>query len=355
MKLKVLVLIFALSFLAKSAICQKSESKKKYFNRLEKFVALQMDSMNIPGASIVFFEGKKICYHKNLGYANREKKEPVNDQTLFDAGSLSKTAFTYLVMKMVSEGKLELDKPLYLYLPNTDLTHDERYKLITARMVLSHSSGLPNWRRFNPDKKLDIKFLPGTQYLYSGEGFEYLAEVVASIYNVPKNDIQQIYEKEIASPLGVKNAKWTWNSYIEQHQAQGYFENKPAPGWGINKSNPNFYASYSLQTEAVSYAKLLIGLFSGEYLSEKAKVDFLKRHTNTIEKDSSFYCLGVKIKPSLAGDIYYHSGYNKNFYCAYLYSKEYDKGYVFFINADNGNAFDKKLESYFLNNIKNKI
>lgn len=92
---------------------------------------------------------------------------------------------------MVDQGILNLDQPLYTYLPYSDIAHDDRYKLITARMILCHTSGFPNWRFLNADKKLDIKFTPGTQYLYSGEGFEYLANVIAYLKNIQKNDLHR--------------------------------------------------------------------------------------------------------------------------------------------------------------------
>jgi CubicO group peptidase (beta-lactamase class C family) len=69
----------------------------------------------------------------------------VNDQTLFEAASVSKPIFAYFVMRMVEKGLLNLDTPLYKYLPYPDIEHDDRYKLITARMVLNHTTGFPNW------------------------------------------------------------------------------------------------------------------------------------------------------------------------------------------------------------------
>ena len=99
-------------------------------------------------------------------------------------------------MKLVEEKVLDLDKPLQDYLPRPiydytpskkwhdnykDLKVDSSYRKITARMCLAHTAGFPNWRSMNPDGKLDIKFTPGEKFGYSGEGFEYLKEVVQKI------------------------------------------------------------------------------------------------------------------------------------------------------------------------------
>src|SRR5690606_33606031 len=139
------------------------------------FLKSRMDSLNIPGLSIAVINDSKVVYHNTFGFANVEKKLPVTDKTIFEAASISKSEFAFFVMQFVEEGKLDLDKPLYEYLPYQDIANDERYKKITARMVLSHRSGFPNWRENEDDKKLKIKFDPGTDYEYSGEGYQYLA------------------------------------------------------------------------------------------------------------------------------------------------------------------------------------
>jgi len=142
------------------------------------FLKARMDSLNIPGLSIAIINNSKVVYRQTFGYANLEKKIPVTNKTIFEGASISKSVFAFFAMKHVEEGKLDLDKPLYEYLPYPDIEYDERYKKITARIVLSHRSGFPNWRENEKDKKLKIKFEPGTAYEYSGEGYQYLAMVL---------------------------------------------------------------------------------------------------------------------------------------------------------------------------------
>ncbi|HET6541847.1 MAG TPA: serine hydrolase domain-containing protein, partial [Chryseolinea sp.] len=138
-------------------------------NALDDFLASKMKKLKIPGLSAAVINDGKVVYQKTMGYANMEEKLPITTETIFEGASLSKSVFAFFVMTYVEEGKLSLDKPLYQYLPYADIDYDDRYKKITARMVLSHRSGFPNWRRDEPDGKLKIKFEPGTQYLYSGE------------------------------------------------------------------------------------------------------------------------------------------------------------------------------------------
>ena len=312
---------------------------------VDNFLKTQMDPSGLPGLSIAIINDAKIIYHRTLGVTNIGTKEKVSEETLFDAGSMSKTPFAYLVMKMAEQGMVSLDQPLYTYLPYPDIAYDDRYKLITARMVLCHTSGFPNWRILNEDKKLDIKFTPGTQFLYSGEGFEYLANVVAHLKNIKKNDLQHLFEEEVSIPLGMKCAYYTWNDYVAIHQATGHVDGKVSEGWGMNANKPDFGAAYSLQTEAISYANFIIAMIQEKGLKKTTYDEMLKAQVRISPKtDNRSYCLGIEMKPTRFGNEYMHDGYNFNFYSAFMFNKEQKFGYVFFTNCNKGFEFNKKLE-----------
>jgi CubicO group peptidase (beta-lactamase class C family) len=315
---------------------------------MDNYLKDQMDSLGIPGLSIAIInDGKRIIYYRTLGVTSIDTKEKVSQETLFDAGSLSKPPFAFLVLKMVEQGVLNLDQPLYTYLPYPDIAHDDRYKLITARMVLTHTSGFPNWRFFNEDKQLDIKFTPGTQFLYSGEGFEYLANVVAHLKNIHKNDLQGLFEREVSTPLGMQYAYYTWNDHVAKHQAKGHVDGKISSGYGINANNPGFYAAYSLQTEARSYAKFLIAMIQQEGLNKESYDEMLRVYVRTPSgTDSMSWGLGIMIKPSEFGVEYMHDGSNLNFSSAFMFNKEHEFGYVFFTNCNKGFDLNKRLEGF---------
>jgi CubicO group peptidase (beta-lactamase class C family) len=325
---------------------------------MDEFIKAQMDSLGIPGMSIAIINDAKIVYHRALGVANVDTKEMVTDETIFDAGSMGKPLFAYLVMKMVDKGILNLDQPLYTYLPYPDIAYDERYKLITARMVLCHTSGFPNWRWFNKDNKLDIKFTPGTAWGYSGEGYEYLANVVAHLNNIPKNGLQDLFEKEVAGPLGMRRAYYTWNDYLEKHRATGHVDGKVLnTEWGTSSKNPNFFAAFSLQSEARSYANFLIAMIKEEGLKKTTFDEMLKVQVvfptylfnkEAAKMDSSSWCLGIEKKHSEFGDEYLHGNNNYNFTGGSMFNQQQKFGYVFFTNCNKGMEFEKRLD-LFLN------
>ena len=324
----------------------KSKKQIKSFNghyfskeKMDAFIKQQMDSLNMPGLSFAIVNDDEIVYHNALGVKNNETKEKVNDSTIFDAASMSKTVFSFFAMKMVDKGLIDLDTPLYTYMEYPDIAYDERYKSITARMVLSHTSGFPNWRfidqkgNYNPNNKLSIQFEPGTKFQYSGEGYEYLAKVVAHLKGVKKNELQNLIKKEIFSPLGMNNSSFVWNDYIEKHRVDGHFRGKLNSGYSNNAKDPNFKASASLQTEAKEFSNFVMALMNDKIISKKSRQELLKIQSTSLATKRSKerkYGLGIVIEKSAYGINYSHGGDNLSNTALYMFNKEKKVGYVFF-------------------------
>ena len=129
-----------------------------------------VSAAHVTGMVVTVFNDNKPVYKKAFGYKNADTKEPLQTHTEFYGASLSKAVFSVLVMKLVEEGTLDLDKPLQDYLPKpiydyppvtarawhedySSLKNDSLYQKITARMCLDHTTGFPNWR---PDGNLKV-------------------------------------------------------------------------------------------------------------------------------------------------------------------------------------------------------
>jgi CubicO group peptidase (beta-lactamase class C family) len=136
------------------------------------------------------------------------------------AASLTKPASATMVMQLVHEGVIELDKPVYEYLLKPlpdyaaykDLADNPRYKQITMRMLLDHTSGFPDWRRVTNDKKLRIYFPPGSRFAYSGEGIA-LAQMV--VETVTKKSVTELMEERIFQPLTMTRTSMVWEAPFE--------------------------------------------------------------------------------------------------------------------------------------------
>lgn len=325
---------------------------------LDAFLATKMKELKIPGLSLAVINDSEVVYHRSLGVINNSTMEKVDDQTIFEAASMSKPVFTYLVMRLVEKGLLDLDTPLHTYLPYADIAHDERYKLITARMVLTHTSGFPNWRFHNKDGKLDIKFTPGTQFNYSGEGFEYLAQVIAHLTGKTLKTLDEVFQEEVARPLGLEYSYFTWNDKIEKHKAFGHEEGKVVSDRSYTDLTV-FGASHSLHTTAADYAKFMIAIMNEKGLKKETYQEMLKEHVRLPEgeylrDDMGFdgFSLGFIRDESPYGLKHLHGGINPNFQAYFMMIKDKEYGFVFFTNADNGLELMEPLENYLLHRKK---
>src|SRR5882724_2726445 len=134
-----------------------SDDPKTAVERLKKDIPELMKKADVPGMSVALIHDGKLVYNAVFGVTNAATQKPVTSETVFEAASLSKPVFAYGVLKLVDEGKLNLDTPLNKYLGNNyDVVDDPRINLITARRVLSHTSGFPNWRDNDHTKTLLI-------------------------------------------------------------------------------------------------------------------------------------------------------------------------------------------------------
>ena len=165
-----------------------------------------MRAAEVTGVGITIFNNGKVAYSKAYGLRDVEKQLPLTEDTVMAGASLSKVAFAYLVMQLVADGTLDLDKPVQEYLPKPLPDHpgypdpvDLRYKRITGRMLPSHTSGFPNLRWLSPNHKLNINFAPGSRYAYSGEGIQLLQLVVETISGKP---LQGLIQERVFGPLG---------------------------------------------------------------------------------------------------------------------------------------------------------
>lgn len=312
------------------------------FSEVDKFVRHQMDSLQIPALSIAIINDNKIVYYQAAGIKNA-KNEHIDNQTVFEAASMTKPVFAYTVHKLVKEHVLSLDTPLYKYYPYEDIKYDERYKLITARMVLSHTTGFPNWRQ---DNRLTINVTPGTRFGYSGEGYEYLGLVISHLTG---KKIDVLIQEYVFDPLSIKNSYLVYNDYVKDHITDGLKDNKD---WGRNGAALQPHVAYSLYTDAKEYAKFVMELIkeSGAANSIFQTMAVPQMEIEAAEpglKDS--VCLGVFVEQTPYGLKYLHGGNNDNRYTSiFEIYKDSKIGVVYFMNCSKQGEFTKRLNQFLI-------
>lgn len=347
-------LIVLLSW-SSSAIAQRSQPKAKPsaatkqtiadpqrdILRVSGVVSRLMSEGDVPGLSLAWIRDGQIYWATGIGVKDARTKDIVDLRTMFEAASLSKPVFAYAVMKMVERGEIDLDVPLSKYLP-AYIENDERLNLITARRVLSHTTGFPNWRPMG--KLLEIMFTPGARFSYSGEGFVYLQKVVERLTGQPLNEVMR---REVFAPLGMNDSTYVWQESIAPQMALGHSQN------GKSFSSPNkseqANAASSLRTTPTDYAKFVIAVMNGTGLKETTARQML---TPQIKVDEDCVtCFGRKeMKPSVSlswglgfglqhtaqGDAFWHWGDNGGFKDFVIAFKRQKAALVVLTNSDNG-------------------
>ncbi|MDR7132782.1 CubicO group peptidase (beta-lactamase class C family) [Algoriphagus sp. 4150] len=299
---------------------------------LERFITLQMDSLEVPGLSLAVINNKSVVYAGNFGVKNLLTGEQVNQHTLFEACSLSKPLFAYFVLKFVQRGALGLDTPVYTYFMDREVDYsDSGYKALTARMVLNHCSGWPNWRDA-PGDLLEFSFKPGSQSRYSGEGYQYLKRVLNYLLDVSDIKLNDYFLEEVTRTLNAEPMSFVWQDSMKVFKAYGHRNGVPTDN-GPHGSPDLFDAAAGLHTTAGGYAKFIAELMDPNNALNQALLEL--QTSLPPESDGLYRSLGFPYKP-VAGEMrFYHSGNNGDTrsYCHFY--REKGIGLVLFGNSDN--------------------
>ena len=168
---------------------KSNESLDHLVLRLEERIPRITHEANVPGLSIALIRNGETAWAHGFGVMNTETRQPVKPETVFEGCSLSKPVFAYAALKLCETGRLALDRPLSLHLPNPYVPNDPRVQKMTMRQALAHTSGFPNWRPDCWDSEgwdpegglLQTYFEPGERFSYSGEGYMYVQHVVEHV------------------------------------------------------------------------------------------------------------------------------------------------------------------------------
>ncbi|WP_411028797.1 serine hydrolase domain-containing protein [Spongiimicrobium sp. 3-5] len=322
---------------------------------IDSFIRQQMDLMKIPGLSFAIINNGRIAYHNVIGHTDNNSLKPVTDLTLFEGASTSKALFAYMTMFLVEEGKLDLDTPLAAYLDpahHANYNFDERYDQVTARMVLSHTTGFPNWRG---DGNLYIGFEPGTDFSYSGEGYQYLVKALESILDTDYKGLEEFYQKKVAVPLGMKYTKFVQDEYNLAHKAAPHKEGIKLPlnHWTAREFN----AASAIHTDAIDFSKWVIALLENKGLSEESydllftnQITVAEAPTLLSEEGAIAWTLGFAKYNIDYHVVYGHEGNNDGFNCLFLFDKNKKWGMIQFNNAHEVYDFGFNLFRYINQN-----
>jgi CubicO group peptidase (beta-lactamase class C family) len=244
-------------------------------------------------------------------------------------------------MKLCESGVMNLDTPLTTYGAPAFLEGDPRLAQMTARHVLSHTGGFQNWR--SEKTPLAIHFTPGSKYLYSGEGYNYLQTVVTKLMGQP---FEGYMTTRLLKPFGMAYSRYVWTDEAARRMARPHDSSgKP---FDQAKSTEESVARYgsagALLTTPVDYAKFLIEVIDPKpadaaRLKPESVREMLRPHVKLeAAEPPASWALGWQIFHNPSRDFIYHGGTNRGFHSAAVGSGAGRSGFVAMTNGDNGPA-----------------
>ena len=248
----------------------------------DSFARETLSEAHVTGAEVAVLNNGRIVWSAAYGLRRKDPALPMDTHTTTWAASITKGVFATYVMQLVERGEFnldqpvvnQLDKPLDAYAPYKDsaseLVKDPLWPTVTPRMLLSHSSGLANFAFIEPDKKMHLRFRPGTQFLYSGEGIDLVQFVIEQKKGKPLNELMQ---DAIFGPLGMTQTGLIYKQEFAANVADRYDLNEkfrsetkrfPARGAG------------SMSTSVDDLGKFTEALLNGKLLNDAALSEMLR-------------------------------------------------------------------------------
>jgi len=337
-------------------------AKQTFIEALETEVPGLMEKLHIPGISVGIIHDNEITDIKNYGYANKKEHEVVQNNTHFQVGSISKSLTAWGVMKLVEQGKVELDAPVEQYLTKWELPDNKFDKKITIRQLLSHTSGLAeqNYTGYKEYEKLptieaslsgeapyvrslEIITEPGSEFIYSGGGYTVLQLVVEEVTGTSFNEFMK---EEILHPLGMVHSTFEWDEYSQMKMAQGYnlFGYPQAERFYTEKSAAGLYTTVE---DLSNFVMGSIYKSDGNNVLSLESLELM--HTSEqINGQPIRYGLGHNMFTMLSGDLAIsHNGTNVGWNSQYFVLPEKGEGIVILTNSERGNLLISAIFSYW--------
>lgn len=321
----------------------------QYFN-LEK----RMADFGVPGFSIATIEGGVITAASGYGHGRRDEGIKVDEKTVFQAGSISKSLTAVLVLKLHSEGKLDIDADICKYLKTWKLPKSKYVKKnkVTLRMLLSHTAGLKGAQKMKLDQvgyhqdekaptlnevldgktflqKVEFDTVPGERHLYSNQGFGLIQKIIEDITNEP---FHKTAARIVLKPFKMDNSTFdvVLASDSDPSYAYSYRHGKVKSGYWRHTASKCSGGLYSTPTDLAKFMIKVAHIINGEDT-------FLPKDVSRLLIDGEEYGLGFSLHKKGDTNLISHSGRNSGFFAYMAIDQKTNNGYVMMTNSDDAN------------------
>lgn len=328
-----------------------NESMEDFKKEMDERVPKWQQTYGVPGVAIGIIHDGRIAHTLTYGYADKKKEVPIDNDTLFQAGSVSKSLASWGILHLADEGRLSLDAPVEKYLkgwklPNSEFNNDE----VTIRRLLSHTAGLSPHKGYlgvAPGKPLysikeslsgkgwfndpvQITNKPGKEAIYSGVGYSILQLVIEEVTEMP---FDRYMEEQIMKPLGMKSSSFRQDPKDPNlSKAYGYF------GQGLPNYQFTEQAAAGLKTNAADMMTLILASMDTGNQKSKGYGVIKKERVEEMQKPViGENGLGIFVK-NLPDQqkLIYHSGDNRGWHSFYGFNPSTKDGLVILTNSEEG-------------------
>ena len=369
-KIRLTTILLTVSTVTFAQSIKRIDGSKIMADSLNAKVEYLMKVANVSGVAFSVFNDNKSIFNRTYGLADVPKNIPFKQSSVMYGASLAKMVFAYIAMQYVQEKVIDLDKPLVQYLNKPlpkikingfrrgyqDLKDDKRYEKMTARMCLTHTTGFPNWRWFEADKKLKIKFDPGTRYSYSGEGL-YLLQFV--IEQLTGKDYETISQERVFKPLGMTNTSQVWQTRFDTnicngHNAKGELYElmkwkEASAGGSMSTTFEDFTKFYTALINSKGLSKESFNAMINQQVRIKSRSQFgpLAKVDSTDNDNIKLgYGLGVGVFKTPYGRAFFKEGHAEGWGHYSVCFPDKKVAIVIMTNNDNGESIFKELLAY---------
>lgn len=312
-----------------------------------------MRAHGIPGAQLAYC-GPDACETYVHGVLSERSRIDVTERTRFEAASLSKVVGAYIVLRLVDQKRIDLDTPLSNYWVSPRTAADSQTGMITARMVLNHTTGLPNWQISPSNPAIDRtpligEFTPGMRFQYSGEGFYLLQKTIEHITGQTWNTLA---EQEVFARFDMPASSYLTDRSLIAFNASGHErDGSVRPDRIFAWEN----TAWTLVTNAHDYGNFVRrALYRGEGLSPSmhrlmfaASSDADDRSAPTPADPFVSWGLGLGLQETRGRQLVWHWGDNPGFKALFMLDPATGESVVLFTNSENGpSTYREILESF---------
>lgn len=253
---------------------------------LDAAVEQAMRETGAKGTAVAVIRNGKVAYVKAYGLRNA-KGDPLQTDTVMYGASLTKVVFARLVVELAQDGVIDLDRSIAEYLPKplpkyvgpeverkyarwSDLAGDERWRKLTPRLLLNHSSGFANFQFVEPDGKMKFHFDPGARYGYSGDGITLLQFVLEEGLGL---NVQNELQRRVFEPWGMTRTSLIWRPDFAGNLADGWdIKGTPEP----HDERGRVRAAGSMDTTIDDFARFAAAYISGEGLTPAMRAEVVR-------------------------------------------------------------------------------